>query len=57
MDEEAVHAQSAILDKIKPVPLSFLFITMFSARMRFSSVQKTWLARESAQRQTLTRFR
>jgi hypothetical protein len=31
------------LDKIKPQP--FFFITMFSVRMRFLSVPKTWLAR------------
>jgi hypothetical protein len=42
-DDDPVRTQSAILDKIKPQP--FFFITMFSVRMRFLSVPKTWLAR------------
>jgi hypothetical protein len=41
---ESVRTQSAILDE-NPKPCLFLTITVFSARMRFSSVQKTRLAR------------
>jgi hypothetical protein len=43
-DEKRIRAQSTILHKILILPL-FLFITAFSVRMRFLSVQKTWLAR------------
>ena len=44
-DDEPVRAQSAILHKSKPRPLSLLTITAFSVRMRPLSVQKTRLAR------------
>jgi hypothetical protein len=47
-DEKHIRTQSAILDNPPALPL-FLSITMFLVRMRFSSVPKTWLARESAQ--------
>jgi len=48
-DEEAVRAQSTIFYKSNPKLPLFLCITMFSVRMRFSSAQKTRLARASAQ--------
>jgi len=48
-DEKHIRAQSTILYKNQPKPPLFLFITVFSARMRFSSAQKTRLARVSAQ--------
>jgi hypothetical protein len=48
-DEKHIRAQSAILDKSNPEPFLHLFITVFSVRMRFSSAQKTRLARASAQ--------
>jgi len=35
------------LDKNQTNPDLFLFITMFQARMRFSSVPETWLARKA----------
>jgi len=44
-----VCAQSAILDENKSNQPLLLSITAFSVRMCFSSVQKTWLARASAQ--------
>ncbi|HEY5292375.1 MAG TPA: hypothetical protein VIJ43_08700, partial [Burkholderiales bacterium] len=44
-DEKHIRAQSAILYKSHPKPPLFLSITVFSVRMRFSSVQKTRLAR------------
>jgi hypothetical protein len=44
-DEKHIRAQSTILYKGKPKPYLFLFITVFSGRMRLSSVQKTRLAR------------
>jgi hypothetical protein len=43
-DKKHIRAQAAILDKTPALSL-FLFITVFFARMRFSSVQKTRLAR------------
>jgi hypothetical protein len=49
-DEKHIRTQSAILYKGNPKTLLLLSITMFLVRMRFSSVPKTWLARESAQR-------
>jgi hypothetical protein len=52
-DEKHIRAQSAILDKSKPNPR--LFITVFSVRMRFSSAQKTRLAR--AARKSARRMR
>jgi len=45
VDEKHIRAQAAILDKNHPKPPLFLFITVFSVRMRFLSVQKTRLAR------------
>jgi len=48
-DEKHLRAQSAILYKSHPKPPLLLSITVFSERMRFLSVQKTWLARASAQ--------
>jgi hypothetical protein len=44
-DEKHIRTQSAILDKNNPNPSSLLSITLFSMRMRFSSVWKTGLAR------------
>jgi len=44
-NEKHIRAQSTILDKSHPKPPLFLFITVFSVRMRFLSVQKTRLAR------------
>ncbi|HEY5292597.1 MAG TPA: hypothetical protein VIJ43_09820 [Burkholderiales bacterium] len=44
-DEKHIRAQSTILYKNHPKPPLFLFITVFSVRMRFLSVQKTRLAR------------
>jgi len=44
-DEKHIRTQSAILYKSNPKPFLLLSITVFSARMRFSSAQKTWLAR------------
>jgi len=46
-DDETVRTQSAILDNGNPTPLLFLSITVFSARMHFTSVQKTRLARRA----------
>jgi hypothetical protein len=43
-DEKHIRAQSAILYKT-PTPRLVLTITVFSVRMRFSSVQKIRLAR------------
>jgi len=43
-DEKHIRAQSAISYKT-PALSSFLSITVFSVRMRFSSAQKTRLAR------------
>jgi len=43
-DEKHIRAQSTILYKTPALSL-FLTITVFSARMRFSSAQKTRLAR------------
>jgi hypothetical protein len=43
-DEKHIRAQSAILDKT-PALCLVLTVTVFSVRMRFSSVQKTRLAR------------
>jgi len=43
-DEKRVRAQAAILYKTPALSL-FLTITVFSVRMRFSSAQKTRLAR------------
>jgi len=43
-DEKHIRAQSAISNKTPALSL-FLSITVFSVRMRFSSVQKTRLAR------------
>jgi hypothetical protein len=43
-DEKHIRMQSAISYKTPKLCL-VLFITMFSVRMRFISVQKTWLAR------------
>jgi hypothetical protein len=43
-DEKHIRAQSAVLDKT-PTPSLLLTITVFFARMRFSSAQKTRLAR------------
>jgi hypothetical protein len=48
-DEKHIRAQSAIMYENNPKPLSFLSITLFSERMCLSSVQKTGLARASAQ--------
>jgi hypothetical protein len=36
-DEKHIRAQSTILDKSHPKPLLLLFITVFFARIRFSS--------------------
>jgi hypothetical protein len=44
-DENHIRTQSAILYRNNPKPLLLLTITVFSARMCFSSVQKTRLAR------------
>ena len=44
-DDKPVRAQSTIVYKIKPKPRLLLSITVFSIRMRFSSVWKTRLAR------------
>jgi hypothetical protein len=43
-DEKHIRMQSVILYKTPKLCL-VLFITMSSVRMRFISVQKTWLAR------------
>jgi hypothetical protein len=48
-DEKHIRAQSTILYKSNPKLSLFLFITVFSVRMRFSSARKTRLARASAQ--------
>jgi hypothetical protein len=47
-DDEPIRAQSMILYKDNP-KLLLLSITAFSVRMRFLSVRKTRLARDSAQ--------
>jgi hypothetical protein len=44
-DEKRIRAQSTILYESHPKPASLLSITVFSARMRFSSARKTRLAR------------
>jgi hypothetical protein len=44
-DEKHIRAQSVILDKNNSKSLLLLSITLFSIRMRFSSVWKTGLAR------------
>jgi hypothetical protein len=49
-DEKHIRTQSAIFYKTPALSL-FLFITVSSSRMRFSSVEKTRLARASAQMQ------
>jgi hypothetical protein len=46
-DDEPVRTQSAILDKSKSKPWSFLSITVFLVRMRFSSAPKTRFARRA----------
>jgi len=48
-DEKHIRAQSTILYKSHPKPPLLLSITAFSVRMCFLSVQKTRLARASAQ--------
>jgi len=48
-DEKRIRAQSAILNKSHTKPPLLLTITVFSVPMCFSSVQKTGLARASAQ--------
>jgi len=44
-DEKHIRAQSAILYKNHPEPPLLLSITVISARIRFSSAQKSRLAR------------
>jgi len=44
-DEKRIRAQPAIVDENQPKLLLLLSITVFSIRMRFSSVWKTGLAR------------
>jgi hypothetical protein len=49
-DEKHIRMQSVILDKNNPKLLLILSITLYSIRMRFSSVWNTGLARGARNR-------